>query len=455
MTEFDFPSKYNPKDLDILSKIVDGFRPKIVGEDNNIKLLWLACISKDLPKKNRLSAIITSQSSAGKSNLLNTVLEPFEEDVIDYTEYTAAFLNRQETNMNGKIFKMEQMEKTNEKKQASVFSLKFLLTEGVMKIGLVDKSDKGKNVPRTLEVRGIPVFLSTSTNYNIDPETLNRILLMQVDETEQQTKKIISHTFKMYGTLSINDSWQAELEELKKLAKAYKLLAHRIRDIVIPFGFKLEKQIPTSDLTIRRDLHKILNLTSMIAFVHASNRIRIQNNDGEHFITDNFGKTEKLYTYAIVAEPSDFKEALEIAGTTIKQTLNKINKSSMDIYDIFIGLWRQKVDENSISGQNNTLDDSDVDDVGITIKELSKLVNLSDNRTREYINQLLRAGFISRQNNNKREFEYYPTRKKFETINIEKLEFSKEELEQWIETQIGDNSERLEVIYPSNRAVVS
>ena len=189
--------------------------------------------------------------------------------------------------------------------------------------------------------------------------------------------------------------------------------------------------------------------------MHASNRVRIQNNDGEHFITDSFGKTEKLYTYAIVAEPSDFKEALEIAGNTIKQTLNKINKSSMEIYDIFIKFWRQKVDENSISGQNTTLDDSDVADVGITIKELSKLVNLSDNRTREYINQLLRAGFISRQNNNKREFEYYPTSKKFETINIGKLEFSKEELEQWVETQIGDNSERLEVIYPSNRAVVA
>ncbi|MEE9242248.1 MAG: hypothetical protein V3U12_03735 [Nitrosopumilaceae archaeon] len=60
-----------------LIKIDESFRPKIVGEDNNIKLLLLACISKDLPKKNRLSVIITSQSSAGKSNLINTILEPF------------------------------------------------------------------------------------------------------------------------------------------------------------------------------------------------------------------------------------------------------------------------------------------------------------------------------------------------------------------------------------------
>lgn len=130
MIEEKYVSKYNPHDPMILDRIVDGFRPKIVGESNNIKLLWLACISKDLPKKNRLSAIITSQSSAGKSNLINTVLEPFHEDVIDFTDYTPAFLNRQEMNMNGKIFKMEQMEKTNDKKQVSLSNLKFLLTEG-------------------------------------------------------------------------------------------------------------------------------------------------------------------------------------------------------------------------------------------------------------------------------------------------------------------------------------
>ena len=454
MSEEILSTKYDPHDPEILSKIVQGFRSKIVGEDNNIKLLWLACVSKDLPKKNRLSAIITSQSSAGKSNLINTILEPFYDHVIDFTDYTPAFLNRQEMNMNGKIFKMEQMERTNDRKQVSLFNLKFLLTEGKLRIGLVDRDEKGKNSPRVLEVRGIPVFLSTSTNYNIDPETLNRTLLMQVDETEQQTKRIISHIFENYETLSINDSWKEELSELKKLAKAYNQLGHRIRDIVIPFGHKLEKQIPTIDLTIRRDLEKILNLTAVIAFMHASNRIRIQNNDGEHFIKDSFGNTEKLYTYAIVAEPSDFKEAVEIAGVTIKQTLNKINTASMDVYEKFLEYWRKKVEDSSVSGQNSTLDDSETVEVGVTIKELTKITHLSPNRTRELINQLYRSGFLDRERNKNKEFEYFPTGKKFENINIDELEFSKNELEEWIEEQIGRHSSHLEVVYPNARDIV-
>lgn len=444
----EYSTKYDPKDPEILSKIVKGFTSKIVGEEENIKLLWLACVSKDLPKKHRLSAIITSQSSAGKSNLINTVLEPFQDDVIDFTDYTPAFLNRQEMNMNGKIFKMEQMEKTNDKKQVSLSNLKFLLTEGKLRIGLVDKDEKGRNSPRVLEVRGIPVFLSTSTNYNIDPETINRTLLMQVDETEQQTKRIISHIFDSYETLSINDKWQEELDELKKFAKNYKELSSQIRDIVIPFGHKLGEQIPTRDLTMRRDLSKILNLTSVIAFMHASNRIRIQNNDGEDFVVDQWGKTEKRFTYGIVAEPADFKEAIDIAGKTIKQTLNKTNESSMEIYDKVIEIFREKVSENSISGENSTLDDSNNVDVAVTIKELTKVTHLSSNRTRELINQLCSSGFLNRERNKNREFEYSPTGKKFENVNIDELEFSKEELEEWILEQTGEHSSHLEVVYP-------
>ena len=447
-------TKYNPRDPDILTKIVQGFGSKIVGEENNIKILMLAGISKDLPKKNRISIIITSQSSAGKSNLLNTVLELFKEDVIDFTEFTPAFLNRQEFDMNGKIFKLEQMEKTNDKNQVTLSNIKFLLTEGKIRMGLVEKNDKGKNTPTTLEVRGFPVFFSTSTNYNIDPESINRTLLMQVDESELQTGKIVSHILDSYANLIINDSWQVELEDLTKLAQAYKYLAKHTRDIAIPFGKKLEKQIPISEITIRRDLPKILNLTCVIAFIHASNRIKIQDTKGEHFITDNFGETEKQYTYAIVAEPSDFKEALDIAGTTIQQTLNKINKSSMDIYEKFLEVYRQKLEDNSISGQNMTLDGQS-NEVGVTIKEVSKVTKLSHNRTRELVNQLYNAGFFLRERTKTREFVYYPTGKKFENIKIEDLTFSKDELDEWLKEQIGTNKERLEIVHPQNRNFMS
>lgn len=439
LTEEVLETKYDVKDPEILSKIVEGYSSKIVGEQNNIKLLWCACISKDLPKQNRLSVIITSQSSAGKSNLVNNILQPFKEDVFDYTDYTPAFLKRQTQNFDGKIFKMEQMESTNEKHQVSLSNLKFLLSEGKMRIGLADRNEKGQIEPKILEVNGIPVFLSTSTNYNIDPESLNRTFLMQVDETEEQTKKIIGHTFTQYGTLSINDRWLEDVNELKRLAQIYKDLAKQITDIIIPFGDKIKDRIPTKNLEIRRDLQKVLNLTSAIAFTHASNRIRIRDNNGKTFLTDNFGDTEKRFTYALIATPEDFKEAMEVGGETIKQTLNKLNKSSMDVYKTLVDLYAD-------------------DTVGVSVKDMSKELTLSQNRARELLNQLLNSGYATRERSSSREYLYTPTEKKFADIPVEDITFTRDELDQWILDQIGEHSDHLEVLYPgdcsSSRAIV-
>lgn len=431
MLKEEYEKRYQElSDPNILEKIVSCYLPKIVGEGDNVKLLFCACVSKDLPKKNRLSVIITSQSSAGKSNLVNNVLEPFKEDVLDYTDYTPAYLQRSEIDMNGKIFKMEQMERTNDKKQVTLSNLKFLLSEGKLRIGLVDRNDKGRNEPKTLEVRGIPVFISTSTNYNIDPETLNRTFLMQVDETEDQTKKITSHTLNDYGTLEINDNWKSELEKLKQYADSYKEFSHQIRDLVIPFAQKLTEVIPTTNLTIRRDLQKVLNLACCIAFLHFPNRIKIANTDGENFIKDQWGNTENHYTYALLVEPSDLQEALEIGGQTIKQTLNKLNKSSMDILKIFQDLVKDNLD-------------------GVTIKEIAKETKLSDTRTRELMKQLLESGYCSRSQSG-REFHYFPTDKKFDEISIEKIDYTKEELESWIHDQLDHNSDKYQVLYPEN-----
>ena len=89
-----------------------------------------------MQRDERLSLIISSVSSAGKSNLLNNVLEIFKKDVIDFTEFTQSYYQRQMTNVNGKIIKVEQMEKTNQRGQVTISQLKHQLSEGKTKIGL-------------------------------------------------------------------------------------------------------------------------------------------------------------------------------------------------------------------------------------------------------------------------------------------------------------------------------
>lgn len=408
----------------ILDETIRLYSPKIKGEENNIKFLFCACISKNLPRDYRLHVIITSQSSGGKSNLVNTILEPFKEDVLDFTEYTSAFLNRHQSNMDGLIFKMEQMEKTNDKKQVSLASMKFLLSEGKLRIGLVDKNEKGQNTPKTLEVNGIPVFISTSTNYNIDPETINRTFLMQVDESEEQTKRIITHVLDKYSSISYGTEWDTNLQKLYEISQIYKEVSKQFKGIYIPFSNKIKDMIPSINVTMRRDLPKILNLTCVIAFLNFTKRQKIPFDGGQYFY-DNL-KANKMSSYYLVAKPEDFKQALKIGGETIQQTLNKINSSSMDIYKIFMELFNEDV-----LG-------------GVTVSDVSKNAQKSQNRTGELLKQLYDMGFLSRNKEGK-EFRYFPTEKKFENIHAEEIDFSEEELDLWLKSQgLVPSSSRVE-----------
>jgi len=309
---------------------------------------------------------------------------------------------------------MEQMEKTNDKKQVTLASMKFLLSEGKMRIGLVDKNEKGQNTPKTLEVNGIPVFISTSTNYNMDPETINRTFLMQVDESEEQTKRIIAHVLDKYRSISYGSEWDTNLQKLYEISQIYKEVSKQFKGIYIPFSDKIRDMIPSVNLTMRRDLPKILNLTCIIAFLNFTKRQKIPF-DGDQYFYDDL-QANKMSSYYLVAEPDDFKQALQIGGETIQQTLNKINSSSMDIYKTFMKLYN----DDPIGGVNTS--------------DLKTVSSLSQGRVGELLKQLYDMGFL-RRNKEGKEFRYFPTEKKFENIKVDKIVFTEQELELWLESQ--------------------
>ena len=133
----------------------------------------------------------------------------------------------------------------------------------------------------------------------------------------------------------------------------------------------------------------------------------------------------------MIVEPSDFKEALKIGSQTIKQTLNKLNQSSMDIYERLVKLSADHED-------------------GISIKEIAKEIGYSTNRARELLNQLLNSGHATRERSSTREFLYSPTEKRFENITTKEIVFSDQDLKEWINSEIGENSDKFTVLYPEN-----
>ena len=420
MTEF--VSMFDLSAKNLLDQIADNI-PKIQGEINNKKIIFLSCISKDLPTKFRdgLSIVVSSKSSAGKSTLIENCLKPFQKDMFRFTEFTQSFYQRHFKNksLNGMILHQEQAEKTNFSGQIKLSIPKFQLSEGKTSYGLSERDKDGKFTDTVLDISGFPIYITSTTNPDIEPQELNRITLLQSDETEQQTKKILESILNGYSN-NLDNYDNTSLEELTKLCDIFKEASKQVKDIIIPFQNLLLEKFPKT-LEMRRDIKKILNYTCVIAFIHQKRRKKIR--VIENKIIDTFGKTEPSYKYVIIADLDDFKECLEIGKDIFSQTLNKVNNSTKEIIETVKELYEPEHEP-------------------INSADILKVKNIKQNHANELLRQGHTAGFLSRTKKG-RENYYSPTNKKLDVIDVSSIEFTELDLQKWYKENFDDSKYEL------------
>ena len=415
-------SLFDLTEKNLLNQIADNI-PKIQGEINNKKIIFLSCISKDLPTKFRegLSIVVSSKSSAGKSTLIENCLKPFEKDLFRFTEFTQSFYQRhfKDKSLNGMILHQEQAEKTNFSGQVKLSIPKFQLSEGKTSYGLSERDKDGKFTDTVLDVSGFPIYITSTTNPDIEPQELNRITLLQSDESEQQTKKILESILKGYSN-NLDNYDKTSLEELTKLCDIFKDASKQVKDIIIPFQNLLLEKFPKT-LEMRRDIKKILNYTCVIAFIHQKRRKKIR--VIENKIIDAFGKTEPSYKFVIIADLDDFKECLEIGKDVFSQTLNKVNNSTKEIIEIVKELYEREHEP-------------------INSADILKVKNIKQNHANELLRQGHTAGFLSRSKKG-RENYYAPTNKKLDVIDVSSIEFTDSDLQKWYKENFDDSKYEL------------
>jgi len=414
--------KININDPNLLETISKKYESKIVGENENIKTLVCSIVSKDLPKELRFSIIILNQSTTGKSYFLNNVLQPLQSsgDIIDFTDFTEAYFKRAHDNVNGKIIKIEQLERKDDMGRLTFERLKHLQTEGRLRFGNVESNEKGKRAPIEFEIVGIPVILTTATSSNIDPETENRFFIMGLDESEKQTDKIIDYDLDRVSTINPDQKWQNNIIQLEEIYKELKHAAHVVEDVKIPFSHKIKNFLPRI-LSIRRDLLKILGLTCVLAFIHYKNRDRLMNKEAEHLPTSTYGDTEELHKAVIIARPDDLKQAIEIAGNTIIQTLNKATHKTMELNAVLKKLYTEK---NTAIAKPEAYE-------GVTVADLQKTTGWPETTVRDHLRTLTENGFVL-ANYEEKPYRFHSLEKKFSDFKITNMLFSDREYQDWI-----------------------
>jgi DNA primase catalytic core len=178
------------RDEHLIERIMaDVERMGLVGEPSNALVAYLACISRKLSAP--LAVLIQSTSAAGKSLLMDTVLALVPaEDRVHYSAMTGQSLfYLGETDLKHRILAIAEEEGVRQ----AAYALKVLQSQGELTIASTGKDPAtGMLVTQAYRVEGPVMLFLTTTAIDVDEELVNRCLVLTINESREQTRRILA-----------------------------------------------------------------------------------------------------------------------------------------------------------------------------------------------------------------------------------------------------------------------
>ena len=178
------------RDENLIERIMaDVERVGLVGEPYNALVAYLACVSRKLGSP--LAVLIQSTSAAGKSLLMDTVLALVPpEDRVHYSAMTGQSLfYLGETDLKHRILAIAEEEGVRQ----AAYALKVLQSQGELTIASTGKDPAtGMLVTQQYRVEGPVMLFLTTTAIDVDEELVNRCLVLTINESREQTRRILA-----------------------------------------------------------------------------------------------------------------------------------------------------------------------------------------------------------------------------------------------------------------------
>jgi len=236
-----------------------------VGEREALALGYLATVSRLLDKP--LGLMILARSGAGKSTVQDAVCDFVpEESLVKYTRITGqALFYKEEDALVNKVLAIE--EETGA--ESASYAIRNLQSSQTLTIGATRTDPKtGKLRTDSYRVRGpVAIMLTTTNPEALDYETRSRFLEATVNETHEQTVRILKAQREedtLEGLLR-----QAEKERAMRLHQNAQRLLRPLK-VLNPFAGKLT--YPAHGLRMRREQKKYLTLLKAMALLHQRQR---------------------------------------------------------------------------------------------------------------------------------------------------------------------------------------
>jgi len=347
------------KDKNLLQRILRDFAAAgVVGEETNKLAGYLACVSRKLEKP--LAVMVQSTSAAGKSSLMDAVLSFMpEEERIQYSAMTGQSLFYMgETNLKHKTLAIAEEEGAHN----ASYALKLLQSEGEVTIASTGKdATTGNLVTQEYRVEGPTQLFMTTTAIDIDPELMNRCLVLSVDEGREQTEAI--HEQQRFAETLDGLFAKEERQDIIHVHRNAQRLLKPLK-IVNPYAQHLKF---LSDKTrTRRDHQKYLTLIRSIALLHQYQR--------EVKTETRQGKTVEYIEVTL----SDIEQANAIAHEVLGRTLDELPPQTRKLLELIQCLVQRDCQQQRI----------EQDDYRFSRKAVREFTNWSDGQLKIHCKRL-------------------------------------------------------------------
>ena len=364
------------KSKDILSLIEKDFEALgYVGERNNKLLGYIASISRLLPDP--LSLLILSRPGAGKTVLQENICKfTPPESVIQYTRITGQSLfYRDKNGLKNKVLAIEE----EEGMQAAMYSVKTLISSQRLSVSVTRTDPKtGKLSSDEYIVYGpVVVFVSTTKPDALDDETKRRFLVLTIDETADQTLRILNaqrtRNSPRWYTLTAHEPTVTKLHHnMQRLLKSYTIL--------IPDEIKIN--FPSGRLQLRGEQTKFYSLIKAITLLHQYQRksATVKRIDGTAI--EGIYATQKDVDLAFELGKSVFIRNIDDVSPIGRALLVEIDKLVNSKYE----------DIKKLSPEKELL----LSEIPFSRKELRETIGWSETQIRVNIEPLVELGYLGR-----------------------------------------------------------
>jgi len=353
---------------DLLNKIITDMEILgYVGEEANKVLGYLVAISRKLDAP--LSAIIMSQSSAGKSALAEVLekLTPPEECIL-YSRITPqALYYMGKDALKRKLLIIEERSGA----ESADYSIRTLqsrqrLTQAVP----IKDPHTGRIRTHSFEVEGPISYIETTTKVSLNHENSTRCFELYLDESVEQTQRI-QQAQKQGKTLK---GWEKKKkqEEIIPLHHNAQRLLRRIK-VINPFAEKIS--FPGQWLRTRRDHLRFFNLIEAVTFLHQYQREIKKTAAGREYIESTL---------------PDYEIAYKLAKDVLGESLAELKKPQRNLLHLI---------EHSLETSHNGN--------YLTRRQIRELSGLPDHRIRNLLRELVELEYLlAAEGGNGKRYQY-------------------------------------------------